>query len=132
MTDGRGVDVIYDSVGRTTFEKGLTVIRPRGMMVLFGQSSGPVAPVDPGLLNTRGSLFLTRPSLGHYLNAPDELRWRVRDLMQLMGSGKVKVNLGYVSAGRGGARASGARRTRHNRQAAPEREERLDQDGSGC
>ena len=64
LTDGRGVDVIYDSVGKTTFDKGLNVIRPRGMMALFGQSSGSVPPIDPAILNARGSLFLTRPTLG--------------------------------------------------------------------
>ena len=76
LTGGRGVDVVYDSVGRDTFDAGLTILRPRGMMVLFGQSSGPVPPLDPQTLNARGSLFLTRPSLGFYLATPDELRLR--------------------------------------------------------
>jgi NADPH2:quinone reductase len=62
LTDGRGVDVVYDSVGQTTFDKSLSVLRPRGTMALFGQSSGPVPPFDPTILNVRGSLFLTRPS----------------------------------------------------------------------
>jgi NADPH2:quinone reductase len=66
ITSGRGVDVVYDSVGVSTFLKGLDTLRPRGMMVLFGQSSGGVAPFDPNILNPKGSLFLTRPSLGHY------------------------------------------------------------------
>ena len=65
LTGGRGVDVVYDSVGKTTFEKSLNALRPRGTLALFGQSSGPVPPFDPGILNTKGSLFLTRPSLGH-------------------------------------------------------------------
>lgn len=67
LTDGRGVHAVYDSVGKTTFEKGLEVLRPRGMMVLFGGASGPVAPIDPMTLSTKGSLFLTRPTLFHYV-----------------------------------------------------------------
>ncbi len=66
LTGGRGVDVVYDSVGKTTFEKSLNCLRPRGMMALFGQSSGAVPPFDPNILNGKGSLFLTRPSLAHY------------------------------------------------------------------
>lgn len=93
LTGGRGVDVVYDSVGQATFQKGLRVIRPRGMMVLFGQSSGPVAPVDPSLLNTLGSLFLTRPTLAHHLAPPEELRWRVGEIMTLVGSGALKVRI---------------------------------------
>ena len=96
LTNGRGVDVVYDSVGRTTFDKSLNVLRPRGMMVLFGQSSGPVPPFDPGRLNTGGSLFLTRPSLNHYLAAPDELRWRVGELMTLVTTGALKVRVSAV------------------------------------
>lgn len=93
LTGGRGVDVVYDSVGQTTFEKSLKVLRPRGMMVLFGQSSGPVAPVDPQLLNTRGSIFLTRPSLGHYVATPEELRWRATDLFEMIVSGALTVRV---------------------------------------
>src|SRR5690606_33432442 len=74
LTNGAGVQVVYDSVGRSTFLKGLDVLAPRGTMVLFGQSSGPVAPMDPQILNRKGSLFLTRPSLGHYVATQDELR----------------------------------------------------------
>jgi NADPH2:quinone reductase len=77
ITEGRGVDVVYDGVGATTFDAGLTLLRPRGMMVLYGASSGPVPPVDPQLLNQRGSLFLTRPTLGHYIADRDELVARV-------------------------------------------------------
>ena len=66
LTDGRGVNVVYDSVGQTTFDKSLDCLRPRGYLVLFGQSSGPVPPFDPGKLAAKGSLFLTRPSLAHY------------------------------------------------------------------
>jgi len=93
LTDGRGVDVVYDSVGKTTFDKSLKVIRPRGMMVLIGQSSGPVAPLDPNILNQRGSLFLTRPSLGHYLSTREELLWRAGEVLSLVGSGELKVQV---------------------------------------
>src|SRR2546430_5906281 len=75
LTNGRGVDVVYDSVGKTTFEKSLSSLRPRGMLALFGQSSGSVPPFDPGILNAKGSLFLTRPSLGHYVLTRQELLW---------------------------------------------------------
>jgi NADPH2:quinone reductase len=94
LTDGRGVDVVYDSVGRTTFDKSLTVLRPRGTMALFGQSSGPVPPFDPAVLNQRGSLFLTRPSLAHYIASRDELLWRMRDVFEYIGTGAVKVRVG--------------------------------------
>jgi NADPH:quinone reductase len=94
LTDGRGVDVIYDSVGKTTFLPGLDVLAPRGMMVLFGQSSGPVAPMDPQLLSRKGSLFLTRPTLGHYTSTRDELLWRAGELFALMESGELDVRIG--------------------------------------
>ncbi len=101
LTGGRGVHVVYDSVGATTFEKGLKVLRPRGTMVLFGQSSGPVAPIDPQVLNARGSVYLTRPSLAHYVATPEELRWRATDLMDLIVSGAlvVRVSGRYPLAG---------------------------------
>jgi NADPH2:quinone reductase len=92
LTGGKGVDVVYDSVGQTTFDKSLKVLRPRGMLVLFGQSSGPVPPVDPLTLNA-GSLFLTRPSLGHYITAPDELRWRVGEVFDMAVRGVAKVRI---------------------------------------
>jgi NADPH2:quinone reductase len=98
LTTGRGVDVVYDSVGKTTFEKGLKVLRPRGMMVLFGQSSGPVPPFDPGILNTHGSLYLTRPSLGHYIAARQELQWRADEVLSLVGSGDLKVRVSHTYA----------------------------------
>src|SRR5215831_10782408 len=79
LTNGRGVDVVYDSVGKTTFDKGLNCLRPRGMMVLFGQSSGPVPPFELNILNGKGSLFVTRPSLGHYVQSREELLWRAGD-----------------------------------------------------
>ena len=93
LTGGKGVDVIYDSVGATTFLKGLDLLRPRGMMALFGNSSGPVQPIDPAILNPKGSLFLTRPSLAHYLLTRDELLWRAGDVLAWIGSGKLKLRV---------------------------------------
>jgi NADPH2:quinone reductase len=93
LTNGRGVDVVYDSVGRTTFDKSLKVLRPRGTIALVGQSSGPVPPLDPGILNQRGSLFLTRPSLGHHLASRDELLERAGDVLGLVRSGKLRVQI---------------------------------------
>src|SRR5258706_304076 len=80
LTDGKGVDVVYDGVGEATFMQSLDCLKPRGMMALFGQSSGPVKPVDPSLLQNKGSLFLTRPTLGNYAS-PDEVRWRSSDVL---------------------------------------------------
>jgi len=91
LTGGKGVDVIYDSVGATTFLKGLDIIRPRGMMALFGQSSGVVAPLDPNILNPKGSLFLTRPSLAHHVLTREELLWRAGDVLKWIGSGELKL-----------------------------------------
>jgi NADPH2:quinone reductase len=85
--------VVYDSVGATTFLKGLGCLRPRGMMVLYGSSSGPVQPFDPQLLNQKGSLFLTRPTLGHYTLTRDELLWRAGDLFTWLSSGQLKVRI---------------------------------------
>ncbi|GAB4566967.1 MAG: quinone oxidoreductase [Anaerolineae bacterium] len=93
LTDGRGVDVVYDSVGRDTFDKSLNCLRPRGYMVLYGQSSGAVPPIDPQILNARGSLFLTRPTLAHYAATRDELLWRAYDLFQWMTTGELKVRI---------------------------------------
>ncbi|HWQ56763.1 MAG TPA: quinone oxidoreductase [Bryobacteraceae bacterium] len=92
LTDGRGVDVIYDSVGATTFMKGLNVIRPRGTMVLFGQSSGPVPPFEAGVL-AKGSLFLTRPGLAHYCETREELLWRAGDVLGWVASGALKLRI---------------------------------------
>jgi NADPH2:quinone reductase len=93
LTGERGVDVVYDSVGQSTFDKSLKVIRPRGMMALFGQSSGPVPPFDPNTLNGRGSLFLTRPSLAHHIASREEFLWRSGDVMTLVASGSLKVRV---------------------------------------
>jgi NADPH2:quinone reductase len=91
LTSGRGVDVVYDSVGAPTCMQGLNCLRPRGMMVLFGQSGGKVPPIDPTILNTKGSLFLTRPSLAHYCANREELLWRAGDVLQWIASGKLKL-----------------------------------------
>jgi NADPH:quinone reductase len=87
FTGARGVDVVYDSVGKTTFEKSLNCLRPRGILALFGQSSGPVPPLDPTILNTKGSLYLTRPSLAHYLLTREELLWRAGDVLAWVAEG---------------------------------------------
>jgi NADPH:quinone reductase len=94
ITGGRGVRVVYDSVGRTTFLPGLELLRPRGTMVLFGQSSGPVDPVDPQLLNRHGSLFLTRPTLHHYVATREELLWRAGELFAWIAAGELSVRVG--------------------------------------
>jgi NADPH2:quinone reductase len=91
LTGGKGLDVIYDSVGASTFLKGLDLLRPRGMMALFGNSSGRVEPIDPAILNPKGSLFLTRPSLAHYVLTREELLWRAGDVLKWIGSGKLKL-----------------------------------------
>ena len=90
FTDGKGVEVAYDGVGESTFMQSIDCLKPRGMMVLFGQSSGPVKPVDPSLLQNKGSLFLTRPTLGNYVS-PDEVKWRSGDLLGWIASGKLDL-----------------------------------------
>lgn len=93
LTNGQGVHVVYDSVGQTTFEKGLNVLRLRGMMVLFGQSGGKVPPFEPGQLGPKGSLFLTRPSLFHYIATREDLLWRSGDLFNWLIGGRLKVRI---------------------------------------
>ena len=93
LTDNRGVHVVYDSVGQTTFDKSLECLKPRGYLVLFGQSSGPVPPFDPGKLGAKGSLFLTRPSLAHYTLDREELLQRANDLFNWTASGKLKLRI---------------------------------------
>jgi NADPH2:quinone reductase len=93
LTDGRGVRVVYDSVGRTTFDGSLDCLAPRGIIVLFGQSSGPVGPFDPQILNRKGSLFLTRPTLGHYVASRDELAQRAGDILGWIGDGSLQVRI---------------------------------------
>jgi NADPH2:quinone reductase len=93
LTDGRGVQVVYDSVGKDTFLKSLTSLAPRGMLALYGQSSGPVPAFDPAWLAQRGSLFLTRPSLAHYAATRDELLWRAGDVLGWVQSGELKLRI---------------------------------------
>ena len=93
ITDGKGVDVVYDSVGATTFLKSLNCIRPRGMMVSFGQSSGPVAAMEPLLLSQKGSLFLTRPTLAVHIATPEELAWRAGDVLGSIAAGKLNIHI---------------------------------------
>ena len=91
---GGGVDVVYDGVGQSTFEGSLEALRPRGYLVLFGQSSGPVPPLDPQVLNRKGSLFLTRPTLHHYTASRKELLWRAGEVFQAVRAGWLKVRIG--------------------------------------
>ncbi len=91
LTNGRGVTVVYDSVGKDTFDKSLNSLRLRGSLVLFGQSSGAVAPVDPQVLNVKGSLWLTRPTLAHYVATNEELRSRADDVLGWIAAGKLRV-----------------------------------------
>ena len=96
LTGGKGVDVVYDSVGKTTFEKGLNILRRRGMMVLFGGSSGAVPPFDPTMLTQKGSLFLTRPSLGHYIATREELTTRSAAVFAMMAAGTLKLRIEHT------------------------------------
>ena len=93
LTGGKGVQVIYDGVGKTTFDKGLSCLAPRGMMVLFGQSSGPVPSFDPSILNAKGSLFLTRPSLFHYTATREELVQRAGAVLGWIRDGKLRLRM---------------------------------------
>lgn len=96
ITGNKGVDVVYDSVGGTTFQRSLDCLRPRGMMVSFGQSSGPVGEIDPLILSQKGSLFLTRPSLANYISDPEELKCRSSDLFSWIATGRLKVRIHRV------------------------------------
>jgi NADPH:quinone reductase len=96
LTDGKGVDVVYDSVGKTTFEKGLNVLRPRGMMVLFGGSSGAVPPFDLIQLSAKGSLFVTRPKLFDYIITRDELVARAEAVFGMIAAGKLKLRIEHT------------------------------------
>jgi NADPH2:quinone reductase len=94
LTGGRGVDVVYDGVGRATFDDSLSSLRPRGMMVLFGGASGQVPPFDPQRLNAGGSLFLTRPKTAEYIATREELTWRAGDVLDGIASGKLDMRIG--------------------------------------
>ena len=91
ITGGKGLQIVYDSVGKTTFDKGFNCLAPRGMMVLYGQSSGPIGAFDPQVLNQKGSLFLTRPSLGHYTATREELQQRAGEVLGWIRDGKLKL-----------------------------------------
>jgi NADPH2:quinone reductase len=95
LTGGRGVDVVYDSVGKTTFEKSLNCLRPRGLLVLFGGSSGAVPPFDLIELSKKGSLFITRPTLKDYTATREELMLRAGDVLRAVQAGKLKVRMEY-------------------------------------
>lgn len=94
LTDGHGVDVVYDGVGRDTFEQSLQALRVRGMLVLFGGASGQVPPFDPQRLNAHGGLYLTRPMLAHYLRDEQELDWRANELMDAISADELEIRIG--------------------------------------
>jgi len=96
ITGGKGVHVVYDGVGKSTFDAGLRCLRPRGYMVLFGGASGAVPPFDLIKLSQMGSLFITRPTLGHYIATREELEWRANDVLGWVASGKLKVSIGQT------------------------------------
>jgi len=96
LTDGKGVDVVYDSVGKTTFDQSLNCLRPRGMLALFGASSGPVPPFDLIQLSGKGSLFITRPTLWHYVATREELEWRAGDVLGWAARGELKLRTEHV------------------------------------
>jgi NADPH2:quinone reductase len=95
LTAGKGVDVVYDGVGKSTFEQGLNILRPRGYMVLFGGASGPVPPFDPVKLSQKGSLFLTRPTLANYIASRGELEQRGNDVLNMIAAGKLKLRIEF-------------------------------------
>jgi NADPH:quinone reductase len=96
LTDGKGVHVVYDGVGKTTFDKDLNVLRPRGYLALFGAASGPVPLFDVGKLAQKGSLFITRPTLVHYMAAHEELQKRATDVLTMIATGKVKLRIEHI------------------------------------
>ncbi len=98
LTEGRGVDVVYDSVGKTTFEGSLDCLRPRGLLALFGASSGAVPPFDPILLNGKGSLYVTRPTLAHYVLTREELEWRAGDVLSWVADATLRLRMEHTYA----------------------------------
>ena len=115
LTGGKGVDVVYDSVGKTTFESSLDSLRPRGLLALFGGSSGPVPPIDLIQLSSKGSLFITRPTLWHYVATRQELEWRAGEVLNSVKSGELKLRMEHVyplaDAGRAQADMEGRKTT---------------------
>jgi NADPH2:quinone reductase len=105
ITEGKGVHAVYDGVGKTTFDKSLNCLRPRGYLALFGASSGPVAAFDPLVLSGKGSLFLTRPTLAHYTLDRQELMWRASDLLGWVADGVLKLRIEHTYALAEAARA---------------------------
>jgi NADPH2:quinone reductase len=95
LTNNQGLQVVYDAVGKTTWEKSLNSLAPRGVMALYGQSSGPIGTIDPGILNTKGSLFLTRPSLNHHIASRQELTQRAGDVLGWIASGVLKLRMEF-------------------------------------
>jgi NADPH:quinone reductase len=91
LTDGKGLQVVYDAVGKTTWDKSLNSLAPRGLIALYGQSSGPIGQIDPGILNTKGSLFLTRPSLNHHIASREELQSRAGEVLGWIRDGKLRL-----------------------------------------
>ncbi|MGB6975419.1 MAG: quinone oxidoreductase [Terracidiphilus sp.] len=98
LTGGKGVDVVYDSVGKTTFEQSLNCLRPRGMLALFGGASGPVPPFDLIQLSQKGSLFVTRPTLWHHVATRQELEWRAGEVLGWVAKGELKLRMEHVFA----------------------------------
>jgi NADPH2:quinone reductase len=96
LTSGHGVDVVYDGVGAATYEKSLNCLRPRGYLVLYGQASGPIPSIDPLALMSKGSLFMTRPTLHHYAASLEEIRWRTADLFGWAGAGELQLRYDFI------------------------------------
>jgi NADPH2:quinone reductase len=95
LTDGKGLQVVYDAVGKDTWDKSLNSLAPRGLIALYGQSSGPIGQIDPQILNTKGSLFLTRPSLNHHIASRDELQSRAGEVLGWIREGKLRVRMEF-------------------------------------
>jgi NADPH2:quinone reductase len=96
LTNNKGVDVVYDSVGKTTFDGSLNCLRPRGLLALFGGSSGAVPPFDLIGLSSKGSLYITRPTLWHYISSREELEWRAGDVLKWVKSGELKLRMEHI------------------------------------
>jgi NADPH2:quinone reductase len=111
---GKGVQVVYDAVGKTTYEKSLNCLAPRGMIVFYGQSSGLVPPIDPLALNRRGSLFLTRPTLGHYIVTREELHDRANDMFRWVTEGRIRLRMEFEFPLRDAAKAHEALTSRRS------------------